>query len=106
MFCLVIYFDLISLAGGFLAASFRVIMPFHLFVQYFFEALTLEDVTLSVLKSLIFGATIPLICCYHGLVRTGRATFEVPQVSRDGVIRCLFFVFILSAAISAIFYLI
>ena len=106
MFCLVIYFDIIALAGGFLVASLRLILPLNLFVRYFFETLTLKDVLISGLKSLIFGTIIPLICCYHGLIRIERATFEVPQVARDGVIRCMFFVFALSASISAVFYLI
>ena len=106
MFCLVVYFDVIALAGSFVVASLRLILPFNLFVQYFFDALTLKDVLLSILKSLIFGTTIPLICCYHGLIRIQRATFEIPQVARDGVIRCMFFVFMLSAAISGLFYLI
>ncbi len=106
VFCLTVYFDAIALVGGFLVATLRLVLPFDLFLRDFFSALTMEDVMLSVLKSLIFGTTIPLICCYHGLVRTGRATYEVPQVARDGVIRCMFFIFLLSGAISATFYLV
>jgi phospholipid/cholesterol/gamma-HCH transport system permease protein len=106
VFCLTIYFELIALGGGFIVASLRLIMPFDLFVTYFFEALTMEDVTLSAIKSLIFGTSIPIICAYHGLIRTGRATFEVPMVARDGVIRCMFFIFLMSAVISAAFYLV
>ena len=81
-------------------------LPFEFFAQDFLSTLTMEDVSLSIFKSLVFGTTIPVICCYHGLIRTGDATYEVPMVARDGVIRCLFFIFLLSGMISAAFYLV
>ena len=106
VFCLVLYFDLSALIGGFLVASPRLALSFGTFLEHFIDALTLKDVALSVIKSVIIGTSIPLISCYHGLLRMGRASYEVPQVARDSVMRCTFFVFVLSALISGFFYLV
>jgi phospholipid/cholesterol/gamma-HCH transport system permease protein len=104
VFSLVLYFDVIALLGGYLVASPRLAITFEAFLGHFIDALSLKDISLSIIKSVIIGTTIPLISCYHGLVRMGRASYEVPQVSRDAVIRCMFFVFLLSALISGLFY--
>ena len=104
MFCLIIYFDVIALIGGFLVASLKLTMPFKIYLAYIFEALTLTDVYISFSKSLLFGLVIAIFCCYHGL-SARRATTEIPQVARTAVIRSMFFVFVASGAISAIFYL-
>ena len=104
--CLTVYFDVIALAGGFLVAMVMLNLPFEFFARDFLDTVTMEDVSLSIFKSIVFGMTIPLICCYHGLIRTGNATYEVPMVARDSVIRCMFFIFLLSGVISATFYLV
>jgi len=51
----------------------------------------------------LFGLVIALFSCYHGL-RARRAAFEIPMVARLGVIQSMFFVFVSSAVISALFY--
>lgn len=106
VFCLTIYFDAIALMGGFMVASMRLILPFEQFASSFLETLTMQDVSLSVLKSLAFGTSIPIICGYHGLIRTGRAPYWVPIVACDSVIRCMFFIFLLSGIISISVYLV
>ena len=52
---------------------------------------------------MLFGAVIALFTCYHGL-RAQRAAFEIPMYSRSGVVQAMFFVFVSSAVISALFY--
>ena len=103
LFCMVIYFDVIALVGGFLVASTRLTMPFELYLQYIFESLLPLDLYISLSKSILFGLVIALFSCYHGL-RARRAAFEIPMVARLGVIQSMFFVFVSSAVISALFY--
>lgn len=103
MFCMVIYFDVISLVGGFLVASTRLTMPFSLYLDFVFESLDSLDLYISLCKSILFGLVIAIFSCYHGL-RAERAAFEVPMVSRLGVIQSMFFVFVSSAVTSALFY--
>ena len=102
--CLIIYFDVVALIGGFLVAGFRTTMSFGIYMGYIFDALTLNDVYISFSKSMVFGLIIALLCCYHGL-SAGRAATEIPRVARSGVIESVFFVFVLSAVVSALFYL-
>jgi phospholipid/cholesterol/gamma-HCH transport system permease protein len=103
LFCMIVYFDVIALVGGFLVASTRLTLPFSLYLQYIFDSLSPLDLYLSLSKGLLFGGVIALFSCYHGL-RARRAAFEVPMVARSGVIQSMFFVFVSSALISALFY--
>ena len=103
LFCMVIYFDVIALVGGFLVASIQLTMPWTLYSQYILESLQPIDLYISLSKSILFGFVITLFSCYHGL-RAQRAPYEVPMVARSGVIQAMFFVFVSSAAISAGFY--
>ena len=103
LFCMVIYFDVVALIGGFLVASLRLTMPFSLYIDYILESLSPLDLYISLCKSILFGLVITLFSCYHGL-RARRAPYEVPMVARTGVIQAMFFVFVSSAVISALFY--
>ena len=103
LFCMVTYFDVIALVGGFFVASTRLTMPFSLYLQYIIGSLSALDLYISLSKSILFGLVITLFSCYHEL-RAQRAPFEVPMVARSGVIQAMFFVFVSSAVISAAFY--
>ena len=43
LFCMVVFFDVIALVGGFLVASTRLTMPFELYLEYIFESLNHLD---------------------------------------------------------------
>lgn len=101
--CMIGYFDVIALVGGILVASIRLSMPFSLYLEQVLDSLTPLDLYISLSKGVLFGLVVSLFSCYHGL-RARRAPFEVPMVSRSGVIQAMFFVFVSSAAISAAFY--
>ncbi len=103
LFCMILYFDAISLFGGFLVASARLTLPFEVYLQYIFASLAPLDLYISLCKSVLFGMVISIFSCYHGL-RAQRASYEVPMVARSGVVQSMFFVFVSSAAISALFY--
>jgi phospholipid/cholesterol/gamma-HCH transport system permease protein len=103
VFCMIVVFDVVALIGGFLVASIRLTMPFSMYLQTIVATLEPLDLYISLSKGLLFGLVISLFCCYHGL-RAKRAPFEVPMVSRSGVIQAMFFVFVSSAVISALFY--
>jgi len=103
MFCMIIFFDVIALIGGFLVASTELTMPFGLYLQYIFDSLSPLDLYISICKGLLFGGVVALFSSYHGL-RARRAVYEIPMVARSGVIQAMFFVFVSSAIISALFY--
>ena len=103
LFCMMVYFDLIALVGGLLVASARLGVPFSTYLQDIFDSLVPLDLYISLCKSVLFGGGIALLSCYHGL-RARRAAYEVPMVSRSGVVQSMFFVFFSSTLISALFY--
>ncbi len=103
VFCMVVVFDVVSLIGGFLVASIRLTMPLSMYLQTILETLEPLDLYISLSKGILFGLVISLFSCYHGL-RAKRAPYEVPMVARSGVIQSMFFVFVSSAVISALFY--
>lgn len=103
MFCMIFYFDVVALVGGFLVASLQLTMPFSVYLAQIFDSLQPLDLYISLSKGVLFGMVASLFTCYHGL-RAQRAPFEVPMVARSGVIQAMFFVFVSSAVLSAGFY--
>lgn len=65
----------------------------------FYEALFLNmnvfDLVLFSLKSIAFGITIPLVCCFYGL-SIKKSVTEVPQMSTKAVLSSFFYVFLLN----------
>src|SRR3989475_13013989 len=78
MVCLTIYFDFIAIVGGFLVAKIHLTIPIQVYLEEIEETLSVSDVLITVIKSVLFGFTIAVICCHHGLSVVG-ATTEVPQ---------------------------
>jgi len=102
IFSLIIIFDIVAFLGGYLISTTIVYIPFTSFMQTLLEAFSFEDLIITLVKSVIYGILIPLICCYYGFMP--RSYFEIPiQVSR-AVVRTLFIVFIINAIISVLFY--
>jgi phospholipid/cholesterol/gamma-HCH transport system permease protein len=103
MFCMIVYFDVVALVGGFLVASLQLTMPISVYMEQIASSLQPLDLYLSLSKGILFGLVVSLFTCYHGL-RARRGSFEVPMVARSGVIQAMFFVFVSSAVLSAGFY--
>lgn len=78
MVCLTLYFDAVAVLGGFIVAKIKLTVPFEVFGQAIAESLSLVDVVLTVIKSILFGTAIAAICCHHGL-SVGTSSTEVPQ---------------------------
>lgn len=67
LFCLNVYFDIIAVVGGLLAAKLIVQIPFLFFLTDVINAITILDIGVSLVKCFLFGAIIAIISCYHGL---------------------------------------
>ena len=63
---LVIFSDVISLSGSFLAVNIHGDVSFNLFIAQVFEKLSFIDVLPSVIKTFFFGFAIGLISCFKG----------------------------------------
>ena len=100
---LIIIFDLVAFLGGYLISQTVVYIPLDTFAQSVIDAFTFKDIITALIKSVLFGITIPLICCYYGFKPSSK--FEIPIYVSKAVIRTLFIAIILNIAVSTLFYL-
>lgn len=100
---LIILFDLVAFIGGYIISQTVVFIPMDVFGQTIIDSFTFKDIIAALIKSVIFGITIPLICCYYGLKPTSK--FEIPIYVSKAVIRTLFISIIVNIIVSVLFYL-
>ena len=100
---LVIIFDIVAFTGGYIISQTVIYIPMSAFGRIIIDAFTIKDITAALIKSLIFGITIPTICCYYGLKPLSK--FEIPIYVSKAVTRTLFVSIIINIAVSVLFYL-
>ena len=100
---LIIIFDIVAFTGGYIISQTVIYIPMSAFAQIIIDAFTFKDITAALIKSLIFGITIPTICCYYGLKPLSK--FEIPIYVSKAVIRTLFVAIIINIVVSVLFYL-
>ncbi|HPJ35377.1 MAG TPA: ABC transporter permease [Spirochaetota bacterium] len=101
---LIIIFDVVAFIGGYIISQTVVYIPMDVFGQTLIDAFTFKDIIAALVKSVFFGITIPLICCYYGLKPNSK--FEIPIYVSKAVIRTLFIAIIVNIAVSTLFYLV
>ena len=102
IFSLIVIFDITAFFGGYLISLSTVFIPAGVFVQTLLDAFSFNDLVITVLKSLIYGILIPLICCYYGFMP--QSDFQIPIFVSRAVVRTLVILFVINAFISALFY--
>lgn len=91
---LVVFADVFSLYGSFVAANIKGHLSFHLFFSQVFEKLAFIDLAPSIIKSFFFGFTIGLISCYMGY-NTSMGTEGVGKSANASVVISSLLVFII-----------
>ncbi len=109
---LVIYFGLFGLFGGFavqlLVGSMNIpgiqldAMTFQEFFRIFFSVFTVGDVLIILVKSIILGAYVSVICLYHGF-KVGNTPTMVPVAAIKAVVNSFLFTFGINLALTGIF---
>ena len=100
---LIIIFDIVAFTGGYIISRTVIYIPVSTFWRIIIDAFAFTDITAALIKSLIFGITIPTICCYYGLKPTSK--FEIPIYVSRAVTRTLFVSIIVNIVVSVLFYL-
>jgi len=103
LICLTVYFDLVAVIGGFGVAKVKLTTPFLAYVTEIAKALSTSDVLITVIKSVLFGFAIALICCHHGLA-VGGSTTEVPQQASRAMLNTVAACLVLDIIVSVSFY--
>ncbi|MFA5519969.1 MAG: ABC transporter permease [Spirochaetota bacterium] len=100
---LIIIFIVIAFFGGYLLSLTVIFIPISVFIQSIIDAFKFIDIASALIKSIIFGITIPLISCYYGFMPQSK--FEIPIYVSKAVTRTLFISIIANVLVSMIFYL-
>jgi phospholipid/cholesterol/gamma-HCH transport system permease protein len=100
---LIIIFNIVAFTGGYIISQTVIYIPMSVFGRIIIDAFTFKDITAALIKSLIFGITMPTICCYYGLKPSSK--FEIPMFVSKAVTRTLFVSIIINIFISILFYL-
>ena len=101
--CLTVLFDLVAVIGGFLVAKMSLTIPFLVYLGEIEQALSIADVAITVVKSALFGLTIAMICCHHGLAVVGSST-EVPQQNSRAMLNTVAACLVVDIIVSVGFY--
>ncbi len=96
---LTIYFEIFSIIGAFLVASFGWHVSLETFSHGLFSSLTMGDLLMSALKSVFFGLFLTASCCKYGL-DVGTSSTQIPQAATKGVMQSFFLVFIIDGIIT------
>ena len=101
---LTLYVQLIAVGGGMLLASLVINVPFEELLSHFFLLASPLDFVYSLIKSLLFGAAIAVLACYHGLNPPGRSINAVPQAAIRAVTEALLLVMLLNVVFAYLVY--
>ncbi|HSA89126.1 MAG TPA: ABC transporter permease [Burkholderiales bacterium] len=101
---LTLYVQLIAVGGGMVLASLVINVPFDELVTHFFLLASPLDLVYSLIKSLLFGAAIAVLACYHGLNPRGRSINAVPQAAIRAVTEALLLVMLLNVVFAYLVY--
>ena len=103
MVCLTLYFDAVAVLGGFVVAKAELTVPFEVFAQAVTHSLSLMDVVVTAVKSVLFGMAVATICCDHGLSVRSSYT-EVPQQTTRAMINSVTICLILDILVTVTAY--
>ena len=101
---LTLYVQLIAVGGGMFLASLTIEVPFDEMLSAFFLLAQPSDLVYSLIKSLMFGAAIAVVACYHGLHPRGRSINVVPQAAIRAVTEGLLLVMLLNVVFAYLVY--
>lgn len=102
--CLTIYFNVAAFASSwFVNFLSDAVIPSH-FLFELFNAMSITDLLMGVIKSTLFGFFIGVISCYNGF-KVQRAITEVPQRTIKTVVNSVASLVLLDIFVTALFYL-
>ncbi|HPJ37036.1 MAG TPA: ABC transporter permease [Spirochaetota bacterium] len=102
IFSLIIIFDIVAFFGGYIISLSTVFIPIDIFFANLLDSFSINDFIITIIKSLLYGVLIPLICCYYGF--KPNSDFEIPIYVSKAVVRTLLILFVINAIVSALFY--
>jgi phospholipid/cholesterol/gamma-HCH transport system permease protein len=103
MIILTVYFNFFGLVLSYLAASFIVPIPISEYAQNLAQALSLWDIAISLIKSMVFGSIISISASHYGLMVQGSST-EIPQAGIKAVGNSFLLIIISNVLLTILYY--
>jgi phospholipid/cholesterol/gamma-HCH transport system permease protein len=104
MVCLLIYFDVIALLGGFVVSWMLTGVPFYTFIMSVAASIGGSDIIIGFIKIIFFAAIIVVISTYRGF-QVGGIITRLPRAISKSSLDCFLALLIVDFIISGIFYL-
>jgi phospholipid/cholesterol/gamma-HCH transport system permease protein len=101
---LTLYVQVIAVGGGMLLSSLIINVPFDEMLTNFFLLASPLDLVYSLIKSVLFGAAIAVVACYHGLNPGGHSINAVPRATIRAVTEALLLVMLLNVVFAYLVY--
>jgi phospholipid/cholesterol/gamma-HCH transport system permease protein len=105
MFLLNIYFSILGLAGSFAVAQIFNAMPASVYFGELLQYLTIQDILISIIKSLAFGMVTSMVAITQGFA-VERASTEVPVAGLKAVSAAFGGCIIVDLLLSAVYYMV
>lgn len=103
VFVLTFFFECVAVFGGYLLAGFGANVTFSAYTSSILEAMSFQDVFVSLLKSAVFGLIIGSTCSFQGLA-VGKSITQIPQKTTRAVMGSLLSIFLVDALLTLTFY--
>jgi phospholipid/cholesterol/gamma-HCH transport system permease protein len=103
LFALMIYFDLLAVAGGYVALAAQTKTLLLTYLQSVADAVTTRDILLIPAKAILFGLLFAVVSCYRGFT-VGRLPTEIPRAATGAVVTSLVGIFVVDAALALAVY--
>lgn len=104
LFLLNVYFSVFGLAGSFAVAQIFHTIPVDYYFLTLLRHLTVQDIFISVVKSIVFGMTISIVAITEGL-SVERSSTEVPIAGLRAVSNAFSGCIVLNIILSAMYYI-
>ena len=99
-----IYFAIFGLAGSYIVAQFFSSMPMDYYFSSLLQHLNIQDILLSLIKSISFGAIISTVAVIEGF-SVERASTEVPVASLKAVSGAFALCILVNVLLSVLYYI-
>jgi len=93
---LTFYVQVIAVGGGMLLSALSIDASLGELAGEFFNLASPVDFVYAVIKSFLFGVTIAVVCCYHGLHPPGTSINAVPKAAISAVTQSTLLVMLLN----------
>ena len=104
-FLLTVYFSLFGLVGSFAVAQIINPMPAAVYFGNLLAALKVQDIIISIIKGLSFGAIVSIVAILSGL-QVERASTEIPVAGLRAVSSSFACIILVDVLLSALYYMV